>query len=207
MSVLGLRDPSVGMMAASVLLVSCTVGVDMQQDRSTAGGSAPTARMQFRYQAVGIVVGAALCVVFARLFMTAYPVLRVDTFTHPEARVGAWQSAMTFKFVGALRGLGHLAGHQTRALGIGFGIGFVIEIARKLLGRWRAFVSSGGWGSPSVGSSTPSCCRARTRRRSAASSICRPRRGWPSAASWRRCSTPSRAATAAPKVPTPCRRT
>ena len=78
--------------------------------------------------------------------MTAYPVLRVDTFTHPEARAGAWQSAMTFKFVGALRGLGHLAAHQTRALEIGFAIGLVVQIARKALvpsARWKAFVASG----------------------------------------------------------------
>jgi uncharacterized oligopeptide transporter (OPT) family protein len=146
MSALGLRDPGVGLMAASVLLVSCTVGVDMQQDRSTGWRLGSDRRIQFRYQAVGIVVGAVLCVVFARLFMTAYPVLRVDTFTHPEARVGAWQSAMTFKFVGALRGLGHLSSHQTRALGIGFAIGLVVQAARKGMlrsARWKAYVGSG----------------------------------------------------------------
>ncbi len=145
MSLLGLRDPAVGMMAASVLLVSCTVGVDMQQDRSTGWRLGSDRRMQFRYQAVGIVMGAALCVAFARLFMTAYPVLRVDTYTHPEARVGAWQSAMTFKFVGALRGLGHLASHQVRALAIGLAVGLVVQIARKSLmraPRWRAYVAS-----------------------------------------------------------------
>jgi uncharacterized oligopeptide transporter (OPT) family protein len=146
MSLLGLRDPAVGMMAASVLLVSCTVGVDMQQDRSTGWRLGSDRRLQFRYQAVGIVMGAVLCVVFAKLFMTAYPVLRVDTYTHPEARAGAWQSAMTFKFVGALRGLGHLASHQTRALEIGFAIGVVVQVARKRLmrsTRWKAWVASG----------------------------------------------------------------
>ena len=149
MSLLGLRDPAVGMLAASVLLVSCTVGVDMQQDRSTGWRLGSDRRMQFRYQAVGIVMGAVLCVVFARVFMTAYPVLRVDTFTHPEARVGAWQSAMTFKFVGALRGLGHLKGYQTRALFIGFAIGLVVQSARKGLlrsARWGAYVRAGGAG-------------------------------------------------------------
>src|SRR5450432_419230 len=149
MSLLGLRDPGVGMMAASVLLVSCTVGCDMQQDRSTGWRLGSDRRIQFRFQAAGIVMGAVLCVVFARLFMAAYPVLRVDTFTHPEARVGAWQSAMTFKFVGALRGLGHLKAYQTRALGIGFAIGLVVQVARKALvprARWKAYVSSGGVG-------------------------------------------------------------
>jgi uncharacterized oligopeptide transporter (OPT) family protein len=154
MSLLGLRDPAVGMMAASVLLVGCTVGVDMQQDRSTGWRLGSNRRMQFRYQAVGIVMGAALCVVFASVFMRSYPVLRIDTFTHPEAKVDQWQSAMTFKFVGTLRGLGHLASYQARALAIGFAIGVVLQRARKALARskrWNvyqtssAFAFSIGW--------------------------------------------------------------
>jgi uncharacterized oligopeptide transporter (OPT) family protein len=146
MSLLGLRDPAVGMMAASVLLISCTVGVDMQQDRSTGWRLGSDRRMQFRYQAAGILMGAVLCVVFARLFMTAYPILRVDTFTHPEQRQGLWQSAMTFKFVGALRGLGHLATYQIKALAIGFTLGLFIQIGRRALGRsqrWRLYQTKG----------------------------------------------------------------
>ena len=139
MSALGLRSPIVAMMAASILLVSTTVGVDMQQDRSTGWRLGSNRAIQFRYQAVGIVVGSVLCVVMAQLFMTAYPILRVDTFTHPEARVGGWQSAMTFKFVGAIRGMGHLKPYQVTALWIGFGIGFGTEIARKLLARWQRY--------------------------------------------------------------------
>jgi uncharacterized oligopeptide transporter (OPT) family protein len=149
MSALGLRDPGVGMMAASILLVSCIVGVDMQQDRSTGWRLQSNRSMQFRYQAAGIVMGAVLCVVLAQLFMRAYPVLRVDTFAHPEARVGAWQSAMTFKFVGAIRGLGHLEPYKVRALMIGLSIGLFIEIARKLLKRsrrWQAYLASGRLG-------------------------------------------------------------
>jgi uncharacterized oligopeptide transporter (OPT) family protein len=149
MSALGLRSPIVAMMAASILLVSTTVGVDMQQDRSTGWRLGSSRAIQFRYQAVGIVIGSVLCVVMAQLFMTAYPILRVDTFTHPEARVGGWQSAMTFKFVGAIRGMGHLAPYQVTALWIGFGIGFGTEVLRKLLQRWAAygrFVASGGGG-------------------------------------------------------------
>ncbi len=150
MSALGLRSPIVAMMAASILLVSTTVGVDMQQDRSTGWRLGSNRAIQFRYQAVGIVVGSVLCVVMAKVFMTAYPILRVDTFTHPEARVGGWQSAMTFKFVGAIRGMGHLAPYQVTALWIGFGIGFGTEVLRKLMKRWAAygrFVASGGGGS------------------------------------------------------------
>src|SRR4029077_15664400 len=102
--------------------------------------------IQFRYQAIGIVVGSVLCGVMGQLFMSAYPVLKIDTFTHPEARVGVWQSAMTFKFVGAIRGMGHLAPAQVTALKRGFGIGLVKEVLRKLLKRWSAygrFVASG----------------------------------------------------------------
>ena len=149
MSALGLRDPVVAMMAASVLLISTSIGVDMQQDRSTGWRLGSNRAIQFRYQAVGIVLGAILCVLLTQLFMTAYPVLRVDTFTHPEARVGVWQSAMTFKFVGAIRGLGHLAPYQVHALWLGFGIGLATEIARKLLrasAAYRRFVESGRTG-------------------------------------------------------------
>ncbi|MFL5306776.1 MAG: OPT/YSL family transporter [Polyangia bacterium] len=149
MSALGLRDPVVAMMAASVLLISTSIGVDMQQDRSTGWRLGSNRAIQFRYQAIGIVLGAILCVLLTQLFMTAYPVLRVDTFTHPEARVGVWQSAMTFKFVGAIRGLGHLAPYQVHALWLGFGIGLATEIARKLLRAsvgYRRFVESGRTG-------------------------------------------------------------
>ena len=149
MSALGLRDPTVGMTAANVLLVSCWVGVDMQQDRSTGWRLRSNRTVQFRYQAIGIVVGAVLGVALAQLFMKAYPVLRVDTFAHPEARVGQWQSAMTFKFVGAIRDLGHLPPYKLHALTIGLGLGFVIQVARRALARsarWRAHVAPGGRG-------------------------------------------------------------
>jgi uncharacterized oligopeptide transporter (OPT) family protein len=149
MSVLGLRDPVVGMMAANILLVSCWVGVDMQQDRSTGWRLRSNRTMQFRYQAVGIVVGAVLGVALAQLFMKAYPVLRVDTFAHPEARVGVWQSAMTFKFVGAIRDLGHLPPYKLHALEIGLSLGFATQVVRKALARaarWRTYVAPGGAG-------------------------------------------------------------
>jgi hypothetical protein len=65
--------------------------------------------------------------------MNAYPVLAVNSFDHPEAKVGQWQSAMTYKFVGAIRGLGSLPRHQLIALEVGFGIGLGIEVLRKLV--------------------------------------------------------------------------
>jgi hypothetical protein len=71
--------------------------------------------------------------------MRANPVLRVDTFAHPEANVGIWQSAMTYKFVGAIRGIGHLAGYQVKALVIGLAIGLVIAVGRRLLAASRGY--------------------------------------------------------------------
>jgi len=139
MSALGLKNPVAGLIASSVLLLSCAVGVDMQQDRSTGWRLGTDRRNQFRYQVLGVVMGAILCVVFARLFMRAYPVLAVDTFTHPEAHAGEWQSAMTFKLVGAIRDLGHLPPYKAAALAIGFALGLGIEIARKALFRTAAY--------------------------------------------------------------------
>src|SRR5262245_54229580 len=140
MSAIGLRDPIVAMMAASVLLVSALIGVDMQQDRSTGWRLGSKRAIQFRYQAVGIVMGSILCVVLANFFMSTNPVLKLDAFTHPEAVKGSiWQSAMTYKFVGAIRGLGNLASFQVKALVIGLAIGIFVAIVRRVLAAWRRY--------------------------------------------------------------------
>jgi len=149
MSAIGLRDPIVAMMAASVLLVSTIVGCDMQQDRSTGWRLGSKRAIQFRYQAAGIAMGAVLCVLLAKLFLSAYAVLGVDTFAHPEAKVGIWQSAMTYKLVGAIRGIGHLAGYQVKALAIGLAIGVVVAVGRRLLAAskgYQRFIASGAFG-------------------------------------------------------------
>jgi len=149
MSAIGLRDPIVAMMSASVLLVSTIVGVDMQQDRSTGWRLGSKRAIQFRYQAAGILMGSVLCVVFAKFFMAVYPVLKVDTFSHPEANVGIWQSAMTYKFVGAIRGIGHLSSYQVNALAIGLAIGAVIALARRWLAgsaRYQRLIRAGSRG-------------------------------------------------------------
>jgi uncharacterized oligopeptide transporter (OPT) family protein len=150
MSGLGLKDPVVGLMAASILLVSCSAGVDMQQDRSTGWRLGTNRVIQFRYQVIGIVMGAVLCVVLANVFMTAYPVLKINTFADQKADVGQWQSAMTFKFVGAIKDLGNLPPYKITALLIGLGIGLVTEILRKIVHKsagYKAFVggSKGGY--------------------------------------------------------------
>lgn len=134
MGALGLKSPGVGLMAAAILLISTSVGCDMQQDRSTGWRLGTNRVVQFRYQVIGILAGAVLAVAMAKLFLTAFPVLQVDSFTHPDTPgLDKWQSAMTYKFVGALRSIGHIEGKTATALSLGFAFGLLVEIARKLL--------------------------------------------------------------------------
>lgn len=145
----GLREPAVGILAGAILLVAVSVGCDMQQDRSTGWRLGSNRIVQFRYQVIGVTMGAVCAVVITKLFMTAYPVLAVDTFSDPTARADQWQSAMTYKFVGALRGITQPGGATTNLLFLGVGIGLVMEIIRKSLrasARWKRFKESGTTG-------------------------------------------------------------
>ncbi|MDM0049634.1 OPT/YSL family transporter [Variovorax sp. J22R115] len=134
LAALGLRDPGVGLMAGAVLLVATSVACDMQQDRSTGWRLGTPRVMQFRYQVLGIVVGAMLAVVFARLFMAAYPVLLQDqTVLKADQQPAAWSSAMTYKFVGVLRSLTEDLPFQRTAIGVGIAAGVALEVLRKWL--------------------------------------------------------------------------
>ncbi|MFY0527972.1 OPT/YSL family transporter [Archangium gephyra] len=164
MSLLGLKNPVVGVMAASILLISTSVGVDMQQDRSTGWRLGTDRTIQFRYQVIGIVMGAVLCVGLARVFMSAYPLLAINQLDNPDMPVGQWSSAMTYKLVGAIRSLGSLSEHTVRALLFGLVLGFIIEVARKLLkrhARYQAFLKGSragyavGWTMDAVLLSSP----------------------------------------------------
>jgi uncharacterized oligopeptide transporter (OPT) family protein len=164
MSLLGLKDPLVGLMAASILLISTAVGCDMQQDRSTGWRLGSNRLLQFRYQVIGICMGAILCVGLTKVFMAAYPVLSVNLFDNPEARQGQWSAAMTYKLVGALKDLGNLSEYKVKAMLIGLGIGFVIEVLRKVVRanpRYQRYVRSSrtgfavGWTVESVVLASP----------------------------------------------------
>src|SRR6202022_1015808 len=72
MAAIGLKDPTIGLMGATVLLVSTSEACDMQQDRSTGWRLGTNRTIQFRFQVAGIVMGAIMAVVFAKLFMNAY---------------------------------------------------------------------------------------------------------------------------------------
>ena len=134
MAALGLKDPIVGLMAGSILLVSCSVAGDMQQDRSTGWRLGTPRTIQFRFQVMGLVVGAILSVGFAKLFMSAYPVLALDQSVLKAAEQSQqWQSTMTYKFVGVLRSLTDDKPYQRHAIVLGIAIGLAVQIARKLL--------------------------------------------------------------------------
>ncbi|MDR6538993.1 OPT/YSL family transporter [Variovorax soli] len=140
LAALGLRDPGVGLMAGAVLLVATSVACDMQQDRSTGSRLGTPRVLQFRYQVLGILMGAMLAVAFARLFMAAYPVLLQDqTVLKADQQPAAWSSAMTYKFVGVLRSLTNDQPFQRTAIGVGVAAGLAIELLRKWL-RPRSFV-------------------------------------------------------------------
>ncbi|HTR54706.1 MAG TPA: OPT/YSL family transporter [Kofleriaceae bacterium] len=143
MAGLGLREPLIGLFAGSVLLVSCTVGVDMQQDRSTGWRLGSNRSIQFRFQVIGIVMGALLSVIMCRIFLQAFPVLQQNQFAHPELRHGAaqnWQSAMTYKFVGVLNTLAEDKTKTLIVMGLGIAIGFSINVARRVLLRSPRYV-------------------------------------------------------------------
>jgi len=140
LAALGLRNPGVGLLCASILLIACSEGGDMQQDRSTGWRLGTNRLVQFRYQVIGIAMGAVLAVVLAKVFMHSYEVLRVDQFSHPHAE-GAqqWQSAMTYKLVGALKGITTSQPQVMKALRLGILLGLLIDIARKLIKRNRRY--------------------------------------------------------------------
>jgi uncharacterized oligopeptide transporter (OPT) family protein len=147
MAAIGLKDPTIGLMAATVLLVSTAEACDMQQDRSTGWRLGTNRIIQFRFQVAGIVMGAIMAVVFAKLFMSAYPVLMLDQTTLPaDQQPDRWTSAMTYKFVGALRSLTEDKPYQRTAIWVGVAIGFATELLRKIIksrGAYQKFVKAG----------------------------------------------------------------
>ena len=152
MAGIGLREPLVGLFAGSILLVSCTVGVDMQQDRSTGWRLGSNRNIQFRFQVVGIIMGAILAVLMTRVFLEAYPILKQNIFAHPELRETAegakWQSAMTYKFVGVLNTLSQNNAKTLSVMFLGIGVGVVIQVLRKIIFRHPAYIA---WKQQSAG--------------------------------------------------------
>jgi len=130
MSLLGLRDPLTGLFAASILLICCAVGVDMQQALATGRRLGTSRSIQFHFQWGGVVIGTVVSLLLASVFFKAYPDLLINA-VHQE--VPKWQSAMTYKIVGILEDIGNLKPHQIYALLIGLIFGITVQILRKLM--------------------------------------------------------------------------
>lgn len=147
MAAAGLTDPIIGLMCGAILLITCNTAVDMQQDRSTGWRLGTNRVIQFRYQVAGILMGAIMGVVFARLFMAAYPVLNLDqTVMKAGEQPANWSAAMTYKFVGVLRSLTDPKPYQITAIWLGVWLGLAIEAARKIVkanARYQEFAKSG----------------------------------------------------------------
>lgn len=140
MAALGLKDPGVGLMAGAILLIATSVAGDMQQDRSTGWRLGTPRSTQFRYQVLGLLVGAVMTVAFARLFIGAYPVLALDqTAMAGDQQPTQWASAMTYKFVGALRSLTEDQPQQRLAIVVGVAIGLLVQALRIALRHSAAY--------------------------------------------------------------------
>jgi uncharacterized oligopeptide transporter (OPT) family protein len=147
MAAIGLKDPVVGLMAGTILLISTSVACDMQQDRSTGWRLGTNRVVQFRYQVAGILVGALLAVGLCKVFMAAYPVLLLDqTVMKAGEQPAEWSAAMTYKFVGILRSLTDDKPYQRTAIWLGIAIGFAIQLLRVLIkpnAAYKRFVAGG----------------------------------------------------------------
>ena len=62
LAAIGMKDPVTGLLCASILLIATATGGDMQQDRSTGWRLGTNRTIQFRYQVVGIAMGAVMSV-------------------------------------------------------------------------------------------------------------------------------------------------
>lgn len=131
MSLLGLRDQMTGLLAASILLICCSVGVDMQQALATGRRLGTRRSIQFHFQWGGVVIGTIVSLALAGVFFKAYPELLINVVGGEP--VPKWQSAMTYKIVGILQDISDLKPHQIYALLIGLGFGVTVQILRKLL--------------------------------------------------------------------------
>ena len=137
---LGLGNAQTGLFCAAIVFVACNVGGDMQQDRSTGWRLGTNRILQFRYQVIGVLMGALLSVMLAKFFMTAYPILRENQNVPGKSMAGQkWQSTMTFKIVGALNAITNPKPEVITALKLGIALGLGIEIIRKSLKRTESY--------------------------------------------------------------------
>ena len=182
----GYAIPIVGLMCAAILLGRPPASAaTCSRTARPAGASAPTASIQFRYQ-VDRHRAWARCWRGAGAAVHDAPTRSCasNQFAHPDTPgVEKWQSAMTFKFVGALDGLTHPSPHVMNALRARHRASASSPRSLRKLHQAQRRLPGLGRGSARARlrrrtSSLDACsCRAPTPRRSAASSRSR-RAAW-----------------------------
>lgn len=123
----GVDAAFIALLCSTIVLISASIGVDMQQDRSTGWRLGSDRTVQFRFQALGVMLGAPFAVLVGAFFFSAFPELIT------ESGSTQWESAMTLKIVGVLKGIGNYEPHQMQALLLGFSIGLTTALLRKFL--------------------------------------------------------------------------
>ncbi len=127
--VAGLKGAMVGLLAGAIVMMSATLGVDMQQDRSTGRRLGSDRRTQFYFQVLGVLVGAPFAVFTAKFFFASFPELLDPTLAAEKG----WQSAMSLKLTGVLQGIGGYKPRQMQALALGLAFGFIVALLRRVL--------------------------------------------------------------------------
>ena len=127
----GAVAPEALLFAGSAVLISCSVGVDMQQDRSTGKRLGSDRNLQFVFQAVGVGAGALLAPLVALFFFKSFP----ELLQFPPAN--GWEAAMTLKLAGTVQTVRSMSTTQLEALGAGFLLGVCLALARRFGRRVR----------------------------------------------------------------------
>ncbi len=128
-SLAGAIDARALLFAGGAVLVACSVGVDMQQDRSTGARLGSDRSVQFSFQTVGTLVGAMLTPALGSFFFAAFPELLV----FPP--VSGWESAMSLKLAGTVRTVRAMSSAQVEALVTGFVVGILLAVLRRVCTR------------------------------------------------------------------------
>ncbi|MGN8554342.1 UNVERIFIED_CONTAM: helix-turn-helix domain-containing protein, partial [Microbacterium sp. SLM126] len=127
----------------SQLALSLAAGVSQRHISFLESGRARPSREMVLALAerLGVPLRQRNRLLLARLFMDAYPVLRLDQTVLPaDQQPARWTSAMTYKIVGALRSMTEDRPYQRLAVWIGVGIGLVTEVLRKALRAWPRYM-------------------------------------------------------------------
>ena len=128
-ALVGALEPMAMLLGGATVLVACSVGVDMQQDRSTGARLGSDRNLQFVFQACGVGAGALLAPLVALFFFQGFP----ELLLFPPAP--GWESAMTLKLAGTIRTVRRMSPVQLEALVAGFALGVLLALVRRFARR------------------------------------------------------------------------